>query len=67
MRAVEDLIDNKGFSCPIEQAAQIDKVPEEPEPLVLDAGAFWAAVAVGVEKGEDSRTASLHLTPAMRV
>ena len=65
---VEDLVDNKGFSCPVEQAALIDEVPGAPGPLILGTGAVWVVEeAAGVKEQEDSRTASLHSSLAMRV
>ena len=57
-----------GFDCPDTQEAQIEEVPGAPAPLVLGVEAFWAVEeAAGVDKGADSRAASLHLSSAMRV
>ena len=66
--AVEGLEDNEGFNCPETQEAQINKGPRAPAPLVLGMEAVWAAAEVaGVNKGVDSRAASLRSRPAMRV
>ena len=39
-------MDDEGFDCLEEQAAQIDKLLKAVGPLVLGVGAVWAAVAV---------------------
>ena len=61
-------MEDEGFNCPEVEAALIDEVPGAPAPLVLGVEAVWAAEKVaGVNKGADSRAASLHSSSAMRV
>ena len=65
--AVEALED-EGFDCLEAEEARINEVPGAPALLVLGAEAVWAAEEVaGVDKGADSRAASLHSSLAMRV
>ena len=60
--------ENKGFDCLEEQVAPIDVVLRAPEPLVLGTEAVWAAAEAAGDKEEaDSRAASLHSSPAIRV
>ena len=62
------VLEDEGFNCPEAEMALIDEVPEAPAPLILGAEAVWAAEEVaGVDKGVDSRAASLHSSSAMRV
>ena len=61
-------LEDEGFDCPEAEEAWIDKVPGAPAPLVPGAEAVWAVEeAAGVDKGADSRAASLHSSLAMRV
>ena len=45
----------------------IEEVPGAPALLVLGTEAVWSVEAAGVNKGADSRAASLHSSPEMRV
>ena len=61
-------LEDEGFDCPEAEEALINEVPGAPAPLILGAEAGQAAEEVaGVDKGADSRAASLHSSSAMRV